>query len=136
MSSFNKVLSTDEQKVIENNARLFSKITSDAHEIAPLLAQEFSVRLKNSKESFHSITGTGTSPSILGKTFNAKIDWSACGGVGEQLFMWLLLFNKDGCVEHTLLVNDERCKNLLTKTGLAHKMYDAWKFARYGNIKK
>ena len=89
------IIPEKEYAAVEDGARVFAAITSEAHEIAPLLAQEFTVRIKSNKEAarwldcaYHPMSKGKSMAKLLGKTVKVKVDWGACGGVEHQRYIF------------------------------------------------
>ncbi len=116
----------EDNKIVENNARMFATINQEAGMILPLLTQSIDISFKSSEESFKWMRLFGLpAAKMVGKTFKAKVLWGACGGVKEQTYMWLQL---DG-IEQAVLVDDEFLARSVKHLGLVRKMYATWKLA-------
>ncbi|CAM0029341.1 hypothetical protein VPHD530_0028 [Vibrio phage D530] len=125
-----------QMKEIEANARIFAEINSAAHEVAPLLVQEFEATLKGSDAAYSAIEFNcglmkGNTISLLGKTVKVTVDWSACGGIEKQSHMWIR-FKFNGHDTNWALLTKEQMQAMFVQKGMITKMYDAWHFARYG----
>ena len=118
-------LSTREgQMAYEEEARLFSVITTEANDMAPLLNQTFKARVKSNSETFKwlckSLSGPENANRLSGKTLDVEIDWS---------YHWpvVRLPNFFGNGYHASL-----CAKHFTQIGILPKMVKAHKKA-FGN---
>ena len=99
--------------LIENNARMFATITSEANQIVPLLTQSFIMRVKS-----------GTPPpicvpvSIMGKWIEVKVDW-------EYSESHIITFRPVKGYGLYMFSHNEFLKHV-TQKGLAPRMVKAW----------
>ena len=111
------------QSLVENNARMFAAITNEANMIVPLLTQSFDIRIKNNQKSFDVLYGMGIPAAdcvkMLGKTFNAKVDWSC---------MEMFVPKLEG-INWCIMLHPSTFKDCVTQIGIAPKMYKTWKLA-------
>ena len=121
-----------ELKLVENEARIFAQITSEAHNLVPLLMSEFDIYFKGSDTSFNllKISCVGNSGGLVGKKFKATVNWGACGGLDEQNNNMFLEVQGVGGNKYTVLLNRLDMHHCVKKIGLAHKMFAAWEYAR------
>lgn len=119
------------QSLVENNARMFATITNEANMMLPLLTQAFEIRIKNNAESHKQLKmcyfGKQYNPKenvapLLGKTFIAKVDWSALETANKYMFLKL---DNGG----SILLDADNIKTIITNKGLALKMYKTWELA-------
>lgn len=120
-----------ENAIVENNARMFATITNEANMMLPLLTQSFEIRIKNNAESHKQLKmcyygkifnlNENVAP-LLGKTFIAKVDWSALEVANKYMFLNL---DNGG----SILLNADNIKTIITNKGLALKMYKTWELA-------
>ena len=120
------------QCMVTNCAAQYANATVAAIEMAELLAQEFEIRIKGSSEAYKQLKpcyfGKRYDPKenvakLLGKTFSAKVDWSALEAARGYMFLTL---DNGG----TLLLDDVNFKSVITQKGMAPKMFEAWKLAK------
>jgi len=120
---------------VECGARLFAKVHSEAHAIAPLLAQSFDVTFKGSDKAVKllselsivspSASNRGHHKFLAGKTIRVKVDWStAC-------FFHLRL---DAPEFLSVMVSEEEFKEVIKQIGLAPKMFNVWKIAKRNRL--
>lgn len=121
-------LSDEDMKVIENNARMFSAITSEANALAPLLMQSFPVRFKNNKEARESWF-RGYNP--LGETVECVVAWGGEGHINfkDQSCFWL----QEVGTYRQFCIHPLDFKDYITQKGLVVKMFKAWQQAT-GNL--
>lgn len=115
---------------VECGARLFAKVHSEAHAIAPLLAQEFDISFKGSDEAVKLLNTAGVLspcsqenyPFLAGKTIRVKVEWGTLS--------YLTLRNAEGEPTFFCLLSEEEFKALVKQIGLAPKMFNVWKIAK------
>lgn len=125
-----ELIPTFDTNLIENNARLFSRITAEANQIAPLLAQKFTARIKSNDRAYHILNlSAGSNPiELMGKELEFSVDWAACGGVDKQTCFWLNI-NKNGKYYSYICLLPSEFEKVFTQKGMAPKMFRAWKYA-------
>lgn len=117
-------LSDEDMKVIENNARMFSVITSEANALAPLLMQSFPVRFK-AGEYARKHNFSYSAP--MGKRVECIVDWgSEAFNFKTACCFWL----KDINTGREYCIQPEEFTELVTQKGLVVKMFKAWKQAK------
>ena len=103
-------------EVIENNARMFATITSEANQIMPLLTQKFEMRIKGSSNLSWSINKKSDAL-LLGKWIEVTVDWDIMQNTN------LIAFSHG---EGLIILTPSEFKEHITQKGLAPKMFDAW----------
>lgn len=114
---------------VECGARLFAKVHSEAHAIAPLLAQEFDISFKGSDDAVKLLNKASVAMSydrskhtlFAGKTIRVKVNWEC-----------LKFFNLTICDADffSVMLTEEEFKGLIKQIGFAPKMFNVWKIAK------
>lgn len=103
-----------ELSLIENNARMFATITSEANQIVPLLTQKFMMRIKSGTPP-----PIGVPVNIMGKWIECQVDWEYSEGciltIRPVKGYGLYMFGVNDFAKH------------VTQKGLAPRMFNAWK---------
>ena len=119
------------QAVLSKQAMDYAKAMAHATAMAELMSQEFDVRIKSNNISHKELSmcyfGKLYNPKenhalLLGKTFKAKVNWSALESAKSYMFLTL-----DNGGE--ILLDEHNIKKIITNKGMAFKMLAVWKLA-------
>lgn len=121
------------QEQVTANAKQFAEVTHSARELTALMQSTAVVRIKNNSTSFYHLSekvltlpNSRLAAKMLGKEYEVKVKWGACGGVHKQYFCFMGF--TDPSLSKTYLVLDEAdMKAIFTQKGDAPKLFYLWK---------
>lgn len=125
----------DELQAIENESLAFANITQIAHQLAPIMAKTFEVRIKSNNEAFQ-ILKSAYSPwpnkgltrgELLGKKLRVKVNWGALGGVLEQQCLFI---DAVDVPDVNFVVHPNNVRRLFTNIGDMQSMLGLWKHCK------
>lgn len=124
------------QALLSKQSMDYAKATAHANSMQEIMTQTFTARIKSNKDAYNALTTSLSAPwlaaKMLGKEYEFRVYWGACGGIDKQHYCFFEFREKGSnhwlCAPY-ILMDEKDMKAIFTQKGLAPKMFAVWKLA-------